>query len=421
MTIGRMVENSSFQSPGQELHKQMEQNTTPNPCPACGAENLSRFYSEKNIPVHSVQLIRSRDEAVKFPTGQIDLAHCPVCGFICNLSYQPELQDYSAEYESTQAYSSTFNSFAYRLAQHLIERYELQNKKIIEIGCGQGEFLSLLCQLGGNYGTGFDPAYNPTRSAVQANHRLEIIPDYYSEKYSSYQADFFCCKMTLEHIRDVADFIAMVRRSIGDQKNTTVFFQVPAIERVLKEVAFWDIYYEHCSYFSMGSLSRLFRSQGFEVREVWRDYSNQYLMIDSQPGENRLASSALSWENDLEKLAGEVATFAARVPEILDTWKRIIQNAYQQDQKVVLWGSGSKGVAFLTTLDLCGEVEYTVDINPNKHGTYMAGTGQKIVSPDFLMEYQPDLIILMNPIYRREVQEELNKRGLSARIVGVGE
>ncbi len=391
-----------------------------NRCPACGAEAMQVFYSKKNIPVHSVRLIGSREEAIQFQNGQMDLAHCPVCGFICNISYQPELQDYSAEYELTQAYSATFNSFSHRLARQLIEHYDLHGKKIIEIGCGQGEFLSLLCDLGDNRGTGFDPAYDPARPSVALSSRVEIISDYYSEKYTGYKADFVCCKMTLEHIRDVADFIATVRRSIGDQQNTTVFFQVPDVDRVLKEVAFWDIYYEHCSYFSMASLARLFHSQGFDVNRLWRAYDNQYLMIDARPASGS-TPRPFTQEMDVAKIAAEVAAFASSAPEVLDHWKHTVQDAYKQGQKVVLWGSGSKGVAFLTTLNLCTEIEYTVDINPNKHGTYMAGTGQKVVSPDFLSAYRPDLVILMNPVYRQEVQKELHQRGISAHVVSVGE
>ena len=152
-----------------------------NRCPACGADQMKIFYTVENIPVHSVRLLKSREEALNFKTGKMDLAHCPVCGFICNLSYDPDLQDYSAEYESTQAYSATFNAFAARLAQQLIDRFDLRHKNIIEIGCGQGEFISLLCELGQNQGIGFDPAYDPARSAVTHPEQVTIIPDYYSE------------------------------------------------------------------------------------------------------------------------------------------------------------------------------------------------------------------------------------------------
>jgi hypothetical protein len=85
---------------------------------------------------------------------------------------------------------------------------------------------------------------------------------------------------------------------------------------------------------------------------------------------------------------------------------------------VVIWGAGSKGVSFLTGLRE-SDIQFAVDINPAKHGFFMAGTGQEIVAPDFLETYQPDLVVAMNPIYLDEIQRELEERGLSAELVGV--
>jgi hypothetical protein len=85
----------------------------------------------------------------------------------------------------------------------------------------------------------------------------------------------------------------------------------------------------------------------------------------------------------------------------------------------VIWGSGSKGVSFLTTLGIEAEVEYAVDINPYKHGMYMAGTGQRIVPPEFLREYRPDLVIAMNPVYLAEIGAALESLGVEAELVAV--
>jgi hypothetical protein len=388
-------------------------------CPACGADPMTLFYSVDRVPVHSVLLLRSREEAVSFPQGEIHLCHCPSCGFISNLSFNPALQDYSAEYESTQAYSATFNAFSRRLAQQLVDRYDLRGKKVIEIGCGQGEFLSQICEIGQNRGLGFDPAYDPSRPGVSAEGDVQVIADYYSQKYTAEGADFILCKMTLEHIRDVAEFVDVVRESIGSQPDTTVFFQVPDMQRIFKETAFWDIYYEHCSYFSMGSLARLFRAHRYEVRDLWRDYDDQYLMIDAVPVEQN-TTAHLPQEDDLSSIAQMAQAFAQNATSAISGYKQRIQESAAQSKKVVLWGSGSKGVAFLTTLGICDEIEYTVDINPNKENTYMAGTGQQVVLPSFLEGYKPDLVILMNPVYQQEVQADLASRGLFPEILPVG-
>ena len=387
-------------------------------CLNCGSKGMSVFYELEGVPVHSVLLLSTREEALSYPKGDITLGLCRTCGFISNVAFNPALHDYSSQYEATQAFSSTFNVFHRRLATHLVDRYDLHDKEIIEIGCGQGEFLTLLCELGGNRGVGFDPAYVGWRCEGPVQDRVTFIKDFYSEKYASYQCDFFCCKMTLEHIQPTAEFVSTVRRSIGDRSDTIVFFQVPDVVRVLREQAFWDIYYEHCSYFSPGSLARLFRECGFDVIDLWRDYGDQYLMIEARAGDGK-GGTSLEQENDLEELGRDVAHFSEHVPRRLEAWRRDLKEIMQEGRRAVIWGGGSKGVAFLTTLDLQDEIAYAVDINPHKHGTYMAGTGQEIVGPQFLQTVEPDVVIVMNPIYCDEIQQDLDDMGIVARLIPV--
>ena len=56
------------------------------------------------------------------------------------------------------------------------------------------------------------------------------------------------------------------------------------------------------------------------------------------------------------------------------------------------------------------EVEYVVDINPYRVGKFLPGTGQRIVAPSFLHDYRPDNVVIMNPVYRDEVERELARQ-----------
>jgi len=387
-------------------------------CPNCGLEGMPVFYALERVPVHSVLLLPTREEALNYPKGNMALGFCQACGFISNVVFDPTLHAYSSGYEATQAFSATFNVFHQNLVTYLIERHDLHDKEIIEIGCGQGEFLALLCELGGNRGVGFDPAYVSGRSESKAQDRITFIKDFYSEKYAGYKCDFLCCKMTLEHIQSTAQFVSMIRRSIGDRADTIVFFQVPDVTRILRELAFWDIYYEHCSYFGLGSLARLFRRCGFDIIDLWKDYDNQYLMLEAKPGDGG-GSACLPQEDDLAGLVRDVAYFSENYPHRLDRWRRDLKEIRQSGQRAVIWGAGSKGVAFLTTVNVQDEIEYAVDINPYKHGMHMAGTGQKIVAPTFLQDYRPDVVIVMNPIYCREIQQELDMMKVPATLMPV--
>ena len=388
-------------------------------CPNCGQTAVSVFYQVPKVPTNSVLLLDTQQEALDFPTGRIRLGVCSHCGFIYNIDFNPHLTEYSAKYEATQGYSPTFNKFHRQLAQDLIDKFDLQNKELIEIGCDKGDFITMLVEMGNNRGTGFDPAYVPGRHPSEAADRLTFVADYYGEKYADQTADFICCKMTLEHIPDTATFVQTVRRSVGD-KNSMIFFQIPNADYVLDDLAFWDVYYEHCSYFTRGSLSYLFDRAGFDVLGTWTDYDDQYLMIEARPRHGQNGRSADTPHPEAAITVQKAAAFETAVQQQRAEWHQRVKTYRQNGQKYVLWGGGSKGVAFLTTLGLTlDDIRYVVDINPIKTGTFMAGTGQEIVAPDFLQSYQPDVVIIMNPIYKPEISADLAKMGLSPQILTV--
>jgi hypothetical protein len=112
-----------------------------------------------------------------------------------------------------------------------------------------------------------------------------------------------------------------------------------------------------------------------------------------------------------------VSSFARELPAWLAGWQERLRDYGERNLRAVVWGSGSKGVAFLTTVDLERSIEYVVDINPHRQGNYMAKTGQEIVGPGFLHGYKPDVVIVMNPIYRDEIAAEMQRQAVEAEIV----
>jgi len=390
-------------------------------CPNCGAPGPETFFRATGVPTNSCLLIDDREAAVAFPRGDIDLRFCGNCGFAYNAAFDPERTKYSGKYEETQGFSPTFNAFHKKLAEELIARHGLQDKRVLEIGCGKGEFITMLCELGPNRGVGYDPSYRPDRQTVDLGDRLDFVRDFFTEATVAPSSDFVCCKMTLEHIPRTLDFVRAVRRGVDGQDDAVIFFQVPDFDRILEEAAFWDVYYEHCSYFSKGSLARLFRAAGFEPTDVWTGYGEQYLMIEAKPtGTAGALAPDTADRADVEDLKRRVATFAEAVEAKRRAWSQRLRAEKAAGRKTVIWGSGSKAVAFLTTVDLDGdEVEYVADINPHRHGMYMAGTGQRIVGPDFVADYRPDTVVVMNPIYRDEIAADLAARGCAPEILVV--
>ena len=360
----------------------------------------------------------TKRESQDFPTGDIRLGFCKNCGFISNVEFNPSLLDYSINYEDQQCFSPTFNAFARGLANRLVEKYDLYEKDILEIGCGKGDFLGLLCKLGNNRGVGIDPAIVNDRINSETLEQLTFIKDYYSDKYAENHGDLVCCRHTLEHIYDTREFVHSVRRAIGDRLDTIVFFEVPDVTRMLYETAFWDIYYEHCSYFSPGSLARLFRLCNFNIIELSRDFGEQYLLIEARPV-NEQSNKINELEESTKEMEKYVRHFSLNSRKKLVNWKNRLERIELDGLRAVIWGSGSKCVSFMTTLAIKDEIEVIIDINPYRHGKFLPGVGKKIMPPEYLKKYQPDVTIVMNPIYRYEIGQMIDDMGVSTEIITV--
>ena len=388
-------------------------------CPSCGSAALSPFYEQPDVPIHSCRLVPTREDALAFPRGRLRLAFCGECGFIANTAFDGAQQDYSVAYEETQGFSPRFRAFANDLAARWIERYDVRGKTIVEIGCGKGEFLAAMCELGGNDGLGIDPAFVEERLETPGADRLTFVNELYDGAWGPLDVDAVVCRHTIEHIAPVGEFLADIRRGIGDRTETIVLFDLPDVVRVLREAAFWDIYYEHCSYFSPGSLARLFRRSGFDVLDIALDYDDQYIVIEARPAAGAAAAVPHPLEESVESLAATVESFGAVFARTSERWRDELARLRAGGGRAVVWGAGSKAVGFLTTLGIGAEVDVAVDINPFKHDMYIAGTGHQVVAPEHLRTIRPDLVIAMNPIYVDEIRERLHVLGLAPRIVGV--
>ena len=387
-------------------------------CPSCGAGGLTVFHEQAEIPVHSVRLVDTYEEARDFPRGSLRLGFCEGCGFITNTAYDPGPQDYAVAYEETQGFSPRFREFSRELAARWVDRYDLRGKHVLEIGSGKGEFLVDMCELGVAGGVGIDPSYVEGRLTSPAAKRITFLNEYYSEAHAPLTGDAVVCRHTLEHIHQTGELVRTVKRSLEGRDSTVVLFELPDVLRVLREVAFWDVYYEHCSYFTPGSLARLFRQNGFDVLDLELDYDGQYILIECRQSDG-VPSGPLALEEDPSEVADAVRGFRDTLAATRRRWRDELATARAEGRRTVIWGAGSKGVSFLTTLGVQDEIEYAVDVNPFKHDKFMAGTGQRVVAPEFLREYRPDVVIVMNPIYLEEIGAQLAAMDFGPRLVAV--
>jgi len=385
-------------------------------CPNCYHTNIEDFFTIQNAPVHSLATTKSYEEAMSIERKDISLAFCNNCGFIFNSSFDTSLDYYTKGYEDQQGFSPTFLKFLTDVTTRFINKYDIKNKDVIEIGCGKGDFINLICELGNNKGIGIDPAWVPGRTKPNPN--VRFIKEFYSEEHGQLKADCICCRHTLEHIHGTSDFMKTIRQSIGDREDVILFFEIPNIMRILKVQAFWDIFYEHCTYYSPGSLARLFRLNGFEVLDMYLEYDNQYLFIEAKPVKTP-STKIHPLEEPVEELKGLTKVFTEKINDTLDTWRKKFAELREKKLRTVVWGGGSKSVGYLTHFDRENVIAHVCDINPHMKGNFIPGIGKQYVGPEFLKEYKPEVVIIMNSVYIEEIRKMLNEMGLDPILIGL--
>lgn len=382
-------------------------------CWVCDGTELTVFFEATSMPIHCNVLWACAEEARAAPRGAIHLALCTSCGMVMNLAFDADSVTYTAAYENSLHFSPRFQRYAAELARTLIERLSLKGKTILEIGCGTGEFLQLLCTGGRNNGMGFDPSYEPNRDTEGAQDNVTIVPEPFSSADVSLTADLICCRHVLEHTPAPRAFLEEVSKVADRRPGCSVFFEVPNALYTLRDLGIWDIIYEHCSYFSAPSLARQFASVGFEIRDLYTAFGDQYLCLEAGGGGGRNLP-ANRWVPQVQELIELVEVFANHYSEKVDIWSDRLGRLLDQGRRVVLWGAGSKGVTFLNTVVGGESIAHVVDLNPRKQGKFIPGVGQVVASPESLRQVEPDVVLVMNAIYEEEIQALLIDLGVQA-------
>lgn len=387
-------------------------------CPACGSDELECFFTIPQTPLNCVALRPTRDSALNTPTGRIELGFCTACGAVSNIAFDPKLVDYDESYDNSLHFSPTFRKYANRVARDLVERYNLHGKNVIDLGCGNAEFLTLICALGDNRGVGFDPSFIRGRANLEAGKGVTIVQDYYSEAYAEHAADFVICRHVLEHIPNPKEFLSSVRGALRENPEAAVFFELPNASFTFQNSGIWDILYEHCVYYNSGALARLFSACGFDVLNVSETFDGQYLGLEGRlsSGQNGVLGDSTG---ELSSLRTDMLRFADAFRCEYARWKKTLDRFAAEDKRVVLWGAGAKGAMFLNAMGDASSIGYVVDVNPHKSGMYIPGTGQEVVNPEFLKQYRPDVVLLANPNYRDEIGRQIAAMDITPDLLSI--
>ena len=382
-------------------------------CPCCQETFAESVFAISQVPVMVATAFECAEDAQSSPRGDIDLVACNGCGFVFNRAFDQALAVAGARYESSQAASPHFSAFARGLAHDWVARYGLRGKRVVEVGCGEGHFMFELVQAGVGAVVGIDPLGRYSYPPPEGGQSVEIDTAEFSSAHATIVADALVCRHTIEHIADVSGFLQLVAAWASANPGAVVLIEVPAAERIYMEGAFWDVFYEHCSYFTQRTLAGAFCLAGFNVLRTDIVYDAQYLLLEATLPSSRTKPRMANERSQIDAELDAVGRFGRNASKAIDAARNRLHAFAAEKRPIAVWQGAAKTVGLLAGLGPDVRIDCAVDLNTARHGLYLPPTGLVVLPPRSLVDLQPGHIVLMNVVYLNEVRRMIDELGVS--------
>ena len=341
------------------------------------------------LPEVPNQVFETADGAAASTIRDFEIYHDDNFGFFFNNNFDEVIYDPDT-YQNEQGCSPTFLSHLQKCAGKIVSRFGV-HCKVVEVGCGKGEFFKILTDSGFSKLRGFDNTYQGEDNRIEKR--------YLSQSDAPLNADVLILRHVLEHVQNPVKFLNELSSINGSHCHFVI--EVPSTDWIIRNRAFWDFTYEHVNYFTKPSFEKIFNECDIETV-----FDGQYLLVIAN-------SSSLSEVKDFQK--SETTLFDEAYLRLLDV-STIIERASTHNSRLWIWGGATKGVLILFHLcslrsDYSSVVAGIVDVNPLKQNKFCSGTGVKINSPEsFLAKVETDdVVLIVNPNYEFEVRDYIRE------------
>jgi len=361
-------------------------NVKKNKCPVCDhtffAEPLLTY---ENMP-RAAQFLPDASTILNDRGISLEVFQCSGCGLV-QLNNTPV--PYFREVIRAAAISEEMKTFRERQFTDFTQRFSLSGKKVVEIGCGRGEFLAIMAQCGADaYGI----EYSEDSVAYCTKNGLKVARGFIqsaADGLADAPFDAFFILNFLEHLPDPSLTIRGIINNISS--GAVGLVEVPNFDMILRNRLFSEFISDHLFYFTRDTLCTTLQLNGFEIiecHEVWHDY------ILSAVVRKRERLYLSNFDECRDKLKREIEAYLHCYPA----------------KKVAVWGAGHQALAVLALTGLAGKIRYVVDSAPFKQDKYTPATHIPIVSPDALVSDPVDAIIIMAAGYSDEVADIIHRR-----------
>jgi SAM-dependent methyltransferase len=286
------------------------------------------------------------------------------------------------DYLMTVTHSSTMQEFQRQQAEEFVDRFQLREKRVIELGCGDGNYMEYLRRAGALV-FGLEPSVR--FRALAERQGFTVFSGYVTAETPPPGGpyDAFVARQVLEHLASPNDFLQGVRRSLVPEAAGLV--EVPCLEQALRQRRFYDFFPDHLNYFSKRTLRWLLERHAFEVISL----------SEGMRGEFNVATVRL-------ESASEFTALERTVQNLTNELRSFLERYAAEGKRVAVWGAGGKGVSSLA-VGRVSSVVYVVDSDPHKQGLLLPVSHLRVVEADRLQSDPVDAVLVTALAYRDEI------------------
>lgn len=364
-------------------------------CIVCGQRlGTAPLLSFGDMPA-SAQDIPTKDEIANESAVKLDLYQCRKCGLV---QFDCDAVSYYKDVIRSGGFTTTMVELRRSQYTKLINGYGLEKKKILEVGCGQGEFLSVLKEFDVQpYGIENKADLVELARGKGLNVACGFITDEVDPAKENGPYDAFLSFNFLEHQPDPN---AMLERIYDDLTDDGVgLITVPSFEYIMQHDGYYEFIRDHIAYYTFETLEFLVNKNGFEVLEKEMINRDTLSVVVRKKKFHDLTKIAESFDN------------------ISNQFKTLIDGCKAKGERVAIWGASHQGFTIASSLKLGDKVEYIVDSAPFKQNKYAPGSHIPIVSPQYFKDNAVENIIIIAPGYSDEITRVIREKlGLNVNV-----
>jgi SAM-dependent methyltransferase len=348
----------------------------------------------------------------------------PLRALVCASCHLVQLEEYETpqhifgDYAYFSSYSTSWLEHSRRYVEQMVERFGLDHAShVVELASNDGYLLQYFHERGVPV-LGIEPAANVAKVALQKG--IPTLVEFFGVETADSlaaesHADLLLGNNVLAHVPDLNDFVGGMKILL--RPGGVITMEFPHLLRLMEDNQWDTIYHEHFSYFSFGTVSRVFEAHGlrlFDVEELPTHGGSLRIYGAHADDAGKEQTERARELLERERAAGfdELETYT-RYGERVQADKRDIL-AFLIEQKsegrrLAGYGAPAKGN---TLLNYCGIgtdfLAYTCDLNPHKQDHLLPGSHIPIRPPDALREDQPDVVLILPWNLKDEIVDQLS-------------